>query len=414
MKIGQFALQGQISKDTARYYVEQGLLIPKMSGPQMDFTQREVEDLQYIQRLKQDGFNLKEIYSMLGIRRTMHLIEPGARQDYLDILQKKQEDLQKKIVALQSSVRSIEREMDELKTDQPPRGKKLGVPLKALEYLVCPKCGGAFQLQNSTLSSRYIYTGDLVCSCGHCIKINKGIVVTGNLYTDIYDSFDPTMSGLYDDVGDHFVTYFQKCHDFVFSRMQEISVENKVVLEANIDGYFFAYPHLSQLKSDCLYIVIDKFEETLLMYKNLIEQMDLDLNLLFIADASVEYPLKPNCIDLFINFFGDDEFFLYHQNSFVHEARRYLKPETSVIGAFMNFDAGSKSQRMIWQTYPGCSQTAFCKQRLIAAYEKEGYAIRTEEIGKMVKTYQKFRYACHMDGEFLHLNIFEARKKNRP
>ena len=38
MKIGELASRCQVTKDTIRYYVEKGLLIPFKKGAQMDFS----------------------------------------------------------------------------------------------------------------------------------------------------------------------------------------------------------------------------------------------------------------------------------------------------------------------------------------------------------------------------------------
>lgn len=47
MKIGEFARVCNVTKDTVRYYVNIGLLIPKMQGSQMSFEEREYADFNY-------------------------------------------------------------------------------------------------------------------------------------------------------------------------------------------------------------------------------------------------------------------------------------------------------------------------------------------------------------------------------
>ena len=74
---------------------------------------------------------------------------------------------------------------------------------------------------------------------------------------------------------------------------------------SKMNGYFFLYKHFNRLPTDCLYIIVDKFPETLRTYKKLLEQLNLPLEILFIADNSVNYPLRERCVDLLISFFGD-------------------------------------------------------------------------------------------------------------
>ncbi len=59
MKIGELAKLTGVSKDSIRFYVENGLLFPDRQGPQMDFSDREQEDLFYIKRLRKARFNNK-------------------------------------------------------------------------------------------------------------------------------------------------------------------------------------------------------------------------------------------------------------------------------------------------------------------------------------------------------------------
>ena len=54
----------------------------------------------------------------------------------------------------------------------------VGAPLKALEYLRCPFCGGAFAVEQVQMNSRYIYNGKLACSCGYALEIRDGIILS--------------------------------------------------------------------------------------------------------------------------------------------------------------------------------------------------------------------------------------------
>ena len=53
MKIGELAKLTGVSKDSIRFYVENGLLFPDRQGPQMDFSDREQEDLFLYQTVKE-------------------------------------------------------------------------------------------------------------------------------------------------------------------------------------------------------------------------------------------------------------------------------------------------------------------------------------------------------------------------
>lgn len=61
MKIGELSKRTGVSRDTIRYYVNRGILLPETNRAQYNFTERELHDLQIILRMKQQQFNLKEI-----------------------------------------------------------------------------------------------------------------------------------------------------------------------------------------------------------------------------------------------------------------------------------------------------------------------------------------------------------------
>ena len=61
MKIGEFAKQFGVPKDTVRFYIKNNLLIPNDQGAQYEFTDREVQAMQTILKMKAQRFTLEEI-----------------------------------------------------------------------------------------------------------------------------------------------------------------------------------------------------------------------------------------------------------------------------------------------------------------------------------------------------------------
>lgn len=65
MKIGEFAAKNQISPDTVRYYVREGLLYPVREGYHFSFDEQCSRDLRRVQTLKNIGFSLSEIKQIM-------------------------------------------------------------------------------------------------------------------------------------------------------------------------------------------------------------------------------------------------------------------------------------------------------------------------------------------------------------
>ena len=61
MRIGQFSKTTNTSIDTIRYYIKEGLLLPKKNGTYWDFDEGDVEILSNITTLKKLDFSLHDI-----------------------------------------------------------------------------------------------------------------------------------------------------------------------------------------------------------------------------------------------------------------------------------------------------------------------------------------------------------------
>ena len=410
MKIGELARVSGVSKDTIRYYVEKGLLIPFKKGAQMDFTDREREDMQYIQKMKQMQFSIREIQAILTLRRLSNFIEPDTIQAYEDMLNQKKQDLRKEITLLQDAYETVDQELVKYAAYKNAKARAMGVPLIALSYLYCPHCGRQLMVQNAQISNNCVDEGNLICTCGYHAQITGGIVDTGNRYTGEYDRPD-LKRGLYRDVGEDFLTGFQKNSDLVYNRFSKLNLQGKTIMETNINGYFFLYNCIQNVEKDYLYIITDRYPEMLKMYKQLIETLQLDLNILFLADDSDHFPLKDGCVDVLLDFYGSNEQVIYKQRSFIQEYGRYLKDDALVLGALFGFESNSISVRQVPKYYPECSPVALDAGKMLHTYEEKGYEIKPVKVAECTHTCNKYSFACHQDGEKLIQYYYAAWKK---
>ena len=115
MKIGQLAKLCGVSVATVRYYVSMGMLIPNDSSAQYDFSEREVEDLNLILKMRKHQFKLKEIQQYLILTRHSRMIEPSTINAALTILETKQQEIFSEIEELKNSYREIGEEIHNLR-----------------------------------------------------------------------------------------------------------------------------------------------------------------------------------------------------------------------------------------------------------------------------------------------------------
>lgn len=417
MKIGQLAKLCDVSVATVRYYVSMGMLIPNDSSAQYDFTEREVDDLNLILQMRKHNFKLKEIQQYLILTRHSRMIESSTIDAALKILQTKQQEIFAEIEILKKTYQEIGEQMHSLREKSNAQRRITGVPLSSCQLFVCPDCGTPINIEDAVISNGYIISGKLLCAesnCEnhYCANIVDGIIETGNLYQGMYDRPD-LKRGLYRDMGPEFSSCFQRCYDRVTESLMKDDLSGKVILEANINGYFYMYNHLSILPADSTLILIDKFPELLRMYKSLIEQCDVKCQILYIADAGTDYPIKNACIDRYISFCGEGEYQLYHQNCYLMDAQQYFKPDIQIYGMYLSYDRNAKSRENLWKKYPESSKNCYDIKHLSENFKSCGYELDIEQIGAITDCGARvYAFACQVIGEVLRMYSFTARKRN--
>ncbi|MBC8575540.1 MerR family transcriptional regulator [Yanshouia hominis] len=409
MKIGEISKLCNVNHDTLRYYISLGLLNPQRKNNQYIFYKKDLEDLLYIQKLKGMCFSLKEIETIMRFQRTSNWVEPNIISEYSFMLKAKKEELVERQAFLQTSIDLISEELQRISHLRIQSQFDSGVPLRALPLLVCPKCRQALQIEQATFVRKYVKSGLITCTCGYSAVIDHGIIVTNNRYTAPYDSPD-TDRALYRTLCSDLLKMYQQCCSYIFANLSAVNLQNKVVFEGNINGYFFLYNHFSDLPKDCLYIIVDKYPETILMYKSLIEKLNLDLDILYIADASNNYPLRAGCVDICIDFFSSNEHQFYHPDNLPHAVKNFLAERAQVIGSYMQLLPQSKSRTNVAVKYPECSHDCYLFGKVEKELVDQGFHIFSEMIGSVMKTQNKFSFTCHVDNDPLCFYCFSAKR----
>ena len=413
MKISELSHKCHVSQSAIRYYIKNGLLLPDSTNSQYVFSNRELADLRQIIKMKQHNFTLKEIQDYFSLLRHSSVREQETINACLSLLNKKRDELYQQAESVQAAIQDIEQEIEDMNSCVFLSAQPTGVPLCALPLLVCPVCGKTLRIEHAVIQEGFVLSGDLKCpSSDHVYNamIDNGIVKTNNLYTAPYDHPDLNR-GMYRDMKPDFSGYLVKCYDFIGGTLQEQDLHGKVIMEANINGYFYLYHHLHLLPEDCICIVIDKYPEMLEMYKALIEQVGLQRNILYIADASMNYPLRPECVDIHISYFGENEHQLYHQRSYLLDAQEYFRKDVLILGSLLSYKKNSPSRVKLRKKYPESNEHCYQVDYLRRDYADANYSIEMVEVGTVMNTGEK-RYAfdCHVAGDPLSIYHFQAQR----
>ncbi len=359
-------------------------------------------------------FNLKEIQEIISLKRFSNWVEPETISQYNYMLQTKRDEIKTTIQSLQDTLEKIDQEHKRIL--QMPKTPSLTteVPLTALLHLHCPYCGKQLQLYNATLSYKFVRSGSLFCACGYDASIERGVVVTRNRYTQPYDKPDLKRE-LYHGLCPDFLKLHQHCSNKIMDALHAIDLKGKIVMENNINGYFCLYTHLKELPKNCLYIFIDKFPETIYMYKELIDSLNLDLDIFYVADASLNYPLEKNCVDVGIDFFACNEHQFYHDDTLIEATGKYFSEHATILGSYMSLPPNARSRQMVKLKYPESASLAYTFSNIRHTFKANDFTMEWHLIGSVMKTQNQFSFECHLDNEELrtyHYVAWRSRQKS--
>ena len=192
-------------------------------------------------------------------------------------------------------------------------------------------------------------------------------------------------------------------------QIEETDLHEKVIAETYINAWFFMHNHLEYLPTDSLYIVIDKYPETLLMYKHLIERQKPELDILYLADSSTRFPLKKNCIDVHLDFFAANEHNFYHDTFLFERIAPYLTAHADLIGTYFYFENAPKSMRLLLSQYPECFCMNFRLDYFLSSLKKAGFRLKgSEDCGAVTDSGNNLGFGFHVKGEKMHLMPYHA------
>jgi len=87
MRISELAKKSNLPLSTIRYYIKQGLLLPKKVNGQHRFDDGDVQELYYINMWKNMGFSIQEIEHLTSLKRLSNWVAIEDYMHYYNILE---------------------------------------------------------------------------------------------------------------------------------------------------------------------------------------------------------------------------------------------------------------------------------------------------------------------------------------
>lgn len=346
MKIGDFSKKFDISIDTVRYYVENGLLLPEKVHNQRRFDERCVKDMNLIIELKAMKFSISDIKKMFSLLRLTNLADEHYKDYYLTLFRNKKKELNSEIEELKDSVSLIDDKMTEIEDIAFEKIlRKNGVPLSFFAYLYCPECGNCLKLNNASVVENQVFNGSLNCECGYCAHIKDGIIITDSAIVENSDAFN-VEAFFFQSIRKAdpiYISHVSRCLEWLYKRLPRGGLKGKKILEAGT-GFGIFLKEFVLRNSDFdgeYYIACDIYHDILSHLKNSIEQTyNTDAKVIYISSDFKKLPLKSNSMDLVFDVFGTSTHKLYDPSAAVESLAKYLNPDGYWYGSYKHVIPG--------------------------------------------------------------------------
>ena len=173
MKIGEFSKKHQVTVDTVRHYINEGLLTPLRENTQYSFSEIDDRVMESVLLLKSMNFKLEEMKAYLLFQSMYTNNTFSYLGSFRKEFEEKLEENKKEIERLKKMNELIEKQLAEYQDVDFTRG----ISLRMLPDLVCPECDENLELEASMISHNEIMEGKLACSkCGKTYYIRYGFL----------------------------------------------------------------------------------------------------------------------------------------------------------------------------------------------------------------------------------------------
>lgn len=376
--------------DTVRYYMEIGLLLPQKNGKNYEFCDADIEDMAFIVGLKQYHFPIHVLNEIMSLKRQLNSRDARITELIIRELKARRNEISEEIANLEQMAESIDARLSEYseKVQEPAR---LGLPLDFIAHLRCPRCGRELNLKDTFIERQQIISASAVCACGYTMKIQDGVIYTGEDAPDAsngldnlkwWDSYIGGYIGKLDTRGTRIVNTMNKCYSQLFSWLKDSqkyqSGKNNIILTCGDNSGRFLLYHLmdtdagKEFLSTCTIIMYVSSAEVPNRVKSLISSFDFCPKLVFIVGNSYQLPLERGCVDIYVD---DNSSFLYfaaHRSSLPDkmQASGYLSEACETYGVFNSDFLAMLKSAQPRRAFPLLDDIASCRARPALTTEK--------------------------------------------
>lgn len=256
MKIGEFARLHNVSQDTIRHYINEGLLTPLKENTQYSFSECDSDIMRIILLLKEMNFKLDEMKAYLLYAQ----IRPDNRgyslRNFEEYFKEKIEENKREIERLAKMNELIEKKLTEAKRDDLIQER--GIALSLMEDIRCPDCNLGLELINPRLVHNEIIEGEMVCpKCGKRYYIRYGVISDKPIkdYEEDTEDVSDLMKEYIKVNGDDYVSAIREAYQKNSEMVKDYTKNAKTIAVSSNSSLFLITSLFRSIKEDVRLIV---------------------------------------------------------------------------------------------------------------------------------------------------------------
>ena len=146
MKIGEFAKNFNLTKETIRFYTQQQMLLPHKRRHYYDYNKECEKDITDILQLKEMGFSISEIKEMLNyqrIKKAYPEIDDMIKSYYKHQL----DNIEAKKIELTNREEKIRKSLESIGKNRLQKTAQSGIDLNLVHLLYCETCAAPLKIK---------------------------------------------------------------------------------------------------------------------------------------------------------------------------------------------------------------------------------------------------------------------------
>ena len=360
---------------TIRYYMDLGLLSPKRTERNWDFSQEDLSRAAAIARYKDCGFSLQTIADLLAFKQNTALSqeESSCRAALLlenerNRIRNSQKELVDSLDKLNAMIRDIE---GQVVTDV-----FNGIPLYLFSQVCCPFCGKPLSWTQIHMENNQVCSGAGNCPCGFRAAVREGILIVENIQAPLILPVDRHLATL-QQRSPQDVSYIEGFNQWIKLQLDQLELDGKIIFEDVLNTACFLNRAIAELPSNAYYILCDTDLQIVRYYMASIRAAYPDGNFLFLVDDGIHHPLKAGCLDIIIDYAASEVYQKYGYCSSSTPLHRYAHNGTIIAGRFSRRCKKQPGKRDPKEDTP----SRYNLQVLLQDMQNNGITLLEEKIG---------------------------------